>query len=47
MNKQDLSAKLREVVAIARYDEAEAIELLCKVIKELNDEIEELKESRR
>ena len=40
MNRLDLSARLREVVAVAHYDPVEAIKLLCEIIKELNDEIE-------
>ena len=40
MNRIDLSARLKEVVAVAQYDVVEAIKLLCEIIKELNDEIE-------
>ena len=40
MNRLDLSARLREVVAVAQYDAVEAIKLLCEIIKNLNDELE-------
>ena len=43
MNRIDLSIKLREVIAIAQYDTREAIKVLVDVIKELNDELEEVK----
>jgi len=42
MNRLDLSARLREVVGVAHYDPAEAIKLLCEIIKELNDELEKV-----
>ena len=43
MNRIDLLARLREIRITARYDESDAIRELCELIKELNDEIEELK----
>ena len=47
MNRLDLNARLREVTAIAQYDPRTAIEILCEIIAELNDEIEELRRGKR
>ena len=46
MNRTDLAISLREVIAVAQYDPVEAIKLLSDVIKDLNDEIQELKNKR-
>jgi len=46
MNRIDLSARLREVISVAHYDTVEAIKLLSDIIKDLNDEIQELKNKR-
>jgi len=43
MNRIDLNARLRGVIAIAQSNEREAIKSLCDIIRDLNDEIEELK----
>jgi len=43
MNRLDLNARLREAIAIAQYDPRTAIEILCEIIAELNDELEEAK----
>jgi len=43
MNRIDLAAIVRQVKATAQYNEREAINILCELIKELNSEIEELK----
>ena len=47
MNRIDLNARLREVIAIAQYDSKEAIKVLCQIIRDLNDEIEELRRERK
>lgn len=47
MNRLDLNARLREVKAIAQYDPKEAIKSLCDIIRDLNDEIEELRRGKR
>ena len=47
MNRIDPSIKLREVIAIAQSNEREAIKLLCDIIRDLNDEIEELRRGRK
>jgi len=46
MNRIDLSARLREVISVAHYDPTEAIKLLTEIIRDLNDEINELKNKR-
>jgi len=46
MNRTDLAIRLREVIATAEYDPAEAIKLLCDILKDLNDEIGELERKR-
>ena len=46
MNRIDLLARLREIRITARYDESDAIRELCELIKDLNDELEELKNKR-
>ena len=43
MNRLDLNARLREVIAIAQYDSKEAIKVLCQIIRDLNDELEGVK----
>jgi len=43
MNRIELRARLREVKAISQYDPRTAIEILCEIIAELNDELEEAK----
>ena len=40
MNRHNLDERLKEVVGVAHYDPAEAIKLLCEIIKELNAELE-------
>ena len=41
MDRIELAARLREVVGVAQTSPAEAIRLLCEIIKDLNDELEE------
>ena len=43
MNRTDLAIRLREVIAVAQYDPTEAIKLLTDILKDLNDEIQEIK----
>ena len=43
MNRIDLNARLREIEIEARHSEEEAIKMLCELIRDLNDELEELK----
>jgi len=47
MNRIDLNARLREAIAIAQHDPKEAIKSLCDIIRDLNDEIEELRRGRK
>ena len=47
MNRVELSAGLREVRGVAQYNSVEAIERLVELIKDLNDELEELKRRSR
>ena len=46
MNRTDLAIRLREVLSVAHYDTVEALKLLSDIIKDLNDELEELKNKR-
>jgi len=41
MNRIESRARLREVKAIAQYDPAVAIKILCEIIAGPNDELEE------
>ena len=43
MNRLELRARLREIKAISQYDTRTAIEILCEIVAELNDELEEVK----
>lgn len=43
MRRVELNARLREAIGAAQYDPKAAIEVLIEVIRELNDEIEEMK----
>ena len=43
MRRVELNARLREAIGAAQYDPRDAIEVLVDIIRELNDEIEEMK----
>jgi len=43
MDRIELAARLREVIGIAQYDPVEAIRVLADIVKDLNDEIEEIR----
>lgn len=43
MRRVELNARLREAIGAAQYDPRVAIEVLVDIIRELNDEIEEMK----